>query len=84
MTDYHDFTDIDTPKEERRKINVGDIYINAIECTHCGDIPRSKNRHDMCYCKCGKVAVDGGSWYGRIACQELTDFIDRSVPYNDI
>jgi hypothetical protein len=63
MSDYHDFTTIDTPKEERRRLNVGDIWINAAECLVCGDQPRSTNRHDFRPCKCGNVSVDGGSWY---------------------
>lgn len=52
-------------KEQRHKFNIGDIYINAAVCKKCGDYIRSKNRHDFKYCKCGAVAVDGGSWYAR-------------------
>lgn len=50
-------------KEQRRKFDIGDIYINAAVCKKCGDYVRSKNRHDFRSCKCGAVTVDGGSWY---------------------
>lgn len=65
-TDYLDFTYYTEPIASRRKKDVGDIYENKIECKKCGWIIRSKNRHDFVYCKCGAVAVDGGSWYQRI------------------
>jgi hypothetical protein len=81
--DYHDFTDINTPKEKRRELGVGDVYINAVKCLHCGDTPRSKNRHHMAYCKCGKTAVDGGSWYGKIT-GDLAMIENASVLYADV
>jgi hypothetical protein len=65
-TDYMEFTHYRMPVKERRKLDVGDIYDNKAQCTLCGWIIRSKNRHDMVYCKCRKSAVDGGSWYQRI------------------
>ena len=49
----------------RRKLDVGDIWMNRIQCLKCKDIITSNNRHDFKYCKCGAVFVDGGSWYGR-------------------
>lgn len=39
------------------------IKRNMIRCTQCGDIIESVHRHDFKYCKCGKVAVDGGKDY---------------------
>jgi hypothetical protein len=38
---------------------------NRIRCRKCGDIIESKTRHDYVTCKCGAVAVDGGSSYIR-------------------
>lgn len=38
---------------------------NRIKCKHCGDVIESTHRHDFKYCKCGKVAVDGGADYAR-------------------
>lgn len=64
-TDYQHFTKKSTPLKERRKYNVGDIWNNAIKCNSCGEVVRSVNRQDYRPCKCGAVAVDGGSWYLR-------------------
>lgn len=63
MQDYHDFTTQDTPEKERRRLDVGDMWINAVKCLACGDVIRSRNRHDFIWCSCNNVAVDGGSWY---------------------
>ena len=64
-TDYTEFTHIDTPIDVRRKLDVGDIYMNAGQCPECKYVIRSRNRHDLVYCKCGKCFIDGGSWYTR-------------------
>ncbi len=85
--DYHDFTTQDTPKDERRKLNVGDIYINSVKCNNCGVTIRSKNRHDMVSCKCNslkRVSVDGGSFYSKISYAEHADFEQITVYYNDV
>lgn len=66
MKDYHDFTTKDMPKGSRQRLGVGDIWVNAVKCLKCGDVPRSKNRHHCCWCKCGDVAVDGGSFITRV------------------
>jgi len=80
MTDYQDFTTKDMPIGERRKLNVGNIWSNSIKCTKCGDVIRSKNRHDFVRCECGAVFVDGGSWYQRIGgakgAEDLTELYD--------
>lgn len=84
--DYHDYQTFcpqGTPKEERRKLNVGDIFSNSIKCKNCGDVIRSKNIHDMVYCKCHLVFVDGGSWYTRCG-GELDLIEDMAVLYKDI
>lgn len=82
MTDYHDFTTIDTPLKERRRLNVGDIWINAVQCNECGEVIRSRNRHDYRYCKCGSIFVDGGSWYARRG-GDMKDYTDLTEYYND-
>lgn len=64
-TDYHDFCYYDMPIKRRREFDIGDIFENTIECKLCGYIIRSKNRHDYRKCKCGAVAIDGGSWYSK-------------------
>lgn len=38
-----------------------------IRCEHCGVTIESKNRHDMVWCKCGKVGIDGGTDYVKIS-----------------
>ena len=51
------------------------IFINKIQCKHCGDIIESKTTHDFKMCSCGKVGVDGGPDYLRRV-GKLEDFID--------
>lgn len=41
------------------------IVINRIRCKKCGDVIESTYRHDFKDCKCGAVAVDGGTDYLR-------------------
>ena len=85
VTDYHDFVDIDTPKEKRRYLNVGDIYINAATCNLCGERIRSKNRHDYVTCKCGNVSVDGGSWYAKRGFKKnMKSFTNDIIYFSDV
>lgn len=39
------------------------IVSNQVHCLKCDDRPFSAHRHDFRYCKCGSVAVDGGTEY---------------------
>ena len=41
------------------------IVHNRIRCNHCGDVIESLFQHDLKYCKCGLVYVDGGHSYLR-------------------
>lgn len=41
--------------------------MTKIKCKKCGDIIESKSRHDMVWCKCGSVAIDGGNNYIKIS-----------------
>jgi ribosomal protein L37AE/L43A len=84
VTDYHDFTTIETAEAQRRRLGVGDIWINAARCDECGDYVRSRNRHDFVTCECGNVSVDGGSWYARRAVGEGARFTNEIVPYADV
>lgn len=83
MTDYHKFTSKSTPKSERQKKNVGDIYINAAICYKCGEYIRSRNRHDFVTCSCGNVSVDGGSNYAKRGF-ETKEFQNIIVPFDDV
>jgi len=38
----------------------------TIKCWKCGDTITSEHRHDMVWCKCGAIAIDGGDSYTRI------------------
>ena len=40
---------------------------NSARCLDCGDNIESTHRHDMVWCRCGNVAVDGGRDYRRRA-----------------
>lgn len=62
-TDYHDFSWPSCSVEHRRKLDIGELYINAAICKLCGWFIRSRNRHDYVSCRCGATSVDGGSWY---------------------
>ena len=41
------------------------IVRNRIRCKHCGDVIESETVHDLKYCSCGTVFVDGGHDYLR-------------------
>lgn len=70
-------------KATRRRFNTGDILENAAECLDCGDYIRSHHRHDFKYCKCGNVAVDGGSWYAKRVYKDRARFKNIIVMYDD-
>ncbi len=65
IPDYHWTMSKGLTKEARKEMHTGDIWINAAVCVKCKDYVRSMNRHDFKYCKCGSIAVDGGSHYIR-------------------
>lgn len=62
-TDVLNYVTKSSTIEQRKKFDIGNVFINAIVCKKCGSYIRSKNRHDFKWCKCKSVAVDGGSWY---------------------
>lgn len=39
------------------------VVQNKARCKLCGDILESTSRHDLKWCKCGAMAVDGGHFY---------------------
>lgn len=69
--------------EQRRKFDIGDVYINAAVCLKCKDYIRSKNRHDFVFCSCGSIAVDGGSWYCRRA-GDMSNCVDVIEYFHDV
>ena len=42
------------------------MQVNAIVCKGCGDTVYSRARHDMHFCTCGLVAIDGGREYVKL------------------
>lgn len=82
--DYHNFCHRGSDKEWRARFDIGPLYVNACICHKCGWFIRSKNRHDFFYCKCGSVAVDGGSWYARRVFKEGAKFTDVIEYFNDV
>ena len=54
------------------------IIINKIRCKECGDVIESLSVWDFKFCKCKKVAVDGGREYLR-RIGETDDYEDLSV-----
>ena len=52
---------------------------NRAQCLKCGDIIESKDGQDFVKCKCGALAVDGGSEYTRRLGDKM--FI-KEMPYD--
>lgn len=75
--DYQDLVNIHTPPEVRKRMDIGDIWANQVQCLDCKDIIRSRNRHDNRTCTCWKSAVDGGSWY----CKTRGNNISLCIPF---
>jgi len=84
VTDYHTMVSIDTPVADRRKLNIGDIWVNAAKCLECSEEIRSRNRHDLVTCSCGNLSVDGGSWYAKRLYKYTESYEDLSEPFLDI
>ena len=41
------------------------IIANKAKCKRCFSVIESRHRHDFVWCKCGAIAVDGGTSYIR-------------------
>lgn len=59
------------------------IVSNQGRCKLCGDEPFSAHRHDMSFCKCGEIAVDGGTAYRRRTAGSFDNFIEMSIEIKD-
>lgn len=64
-TDTLNYVTKSSTQEQRAKLDIGGIFINAAVCLKCSEYIRSKHRHDFKFCKCGAVGIDGGSWYAK-------------------
>jgi hypothetical protein len=55
------------------------ILRSQIECDHCLDVIASLDRHDFNSCHCGRVSIDGGRDYLRVAFKDDGRWINRSI-----
>ncbi|RED89231.1 DUF7695 domain-containing protein [Cohnella phaseoli] len=70
----YDFSFIDAGLDPNKRR----ILRNKVVCKHCLVEVESSTIHDMNYCKCGRVAVDGGKNYlGRTG--DVSDYFERSI-----
>lgn len=81
MSNYHLFTTINTPTSKRKKLDVGDIWLNQTTCLKCMDTITSHNRHDFKYCNCGLIGVDGGSWYAKRLYKDGAKYKDNIIMF---
>jgi len=75
--------DINMSIKDRRKLHIGDIYLNRAKCVHCNTTIISRHRHDYVTCNCGNLSVDGGSWYIRRSF-DTDDYIECLIMFNQI
>lgn len=45
-----------------------------IKCLECGDIIESKHRHDMMWCSCQGLFIDGGNDYVRVGGRNIYNY----------
>jgi hypothetical protein len=81
--DYINFAPYDMPVADRRKVDVGDIYINQVRHLKCGWFIRSRNRHDYVTCICGGLSIDGGSWYTKLV-GDVDNAESHVLPYKHV
>lgn len=46
-------------------VDMRKIRVNQVRCNRCGEVIVSRTRHDLRWCSCRSVAVDGGTDYLR-------------------
>lgn len=59
------------------------IIKNCIKCNCCGDIIVSESCHDIKWCACGAVAVDGGKDYLRRSFKNSIDDYTEMSEYDE-
>jgi len=58
------------------------IIYNKAKCFKCASVVESKHVHDLVWCQCGAIAVDGGKEYlKRVGRPE--DYIELSITADD-
>lgn len=56
----------------------GQILRNAAKCLKCGDEVESKSRHDLRWCSCRSLGVDGGKDYMRRLGDDYIEMTERA------
>lgn len=59
------------------------VIRNRIQCRICGDIIESTDVHDIKFCKCGAVFVDGGLEYLHRGASNLDNIIEMNEFSNE-
>lgn len=60
------------------------ILKNSIRCKKCGDIIESISVHDLVYCRCKAVFIDGGHLYQRVGYESKDLVEDLSICVENI
>lgn len=68
------------PDDYLYNLNGQAILRNSARCRKCGDQIVSRSQHEMVWCSCHAIAVDGGSCYLR-RLGNMGDFEDTSVVF---
>ena len=62
--------------------------VNALVCKSCGHAVFSRCRHDMRWCQCKSVAIDGGFDYAKVSYKDGASFeqvqLDIPVTKSDL
>lgn len=82
--EYWKICDFNSNVNDRRKLNIGDIFENKARCLLCNDVLHSKSRNDRITCKCGNLTIDGGSWEIIREVKEENSFENLFVYYKNI
>lgn len=58
------------------------MKVATIQCESCGDTIYSRARHDMNWCNCGDIAIDGGRNYTKICWKDkMPEIIDIDIDF---
>lgn len=58
------------------------MKVNAIKCKKCNSIVFSRARHDMRFCPCATVAIDGGRDYCKVSFRKMSDYTSMKIDVN--
>ena len=60
----------------------GEMIVKAIRCPKCGDVIYSRARHDMRFCSCKAIFIDGGFDYVRMGGKALEEMAIEEIEVN--